>query len=83
MVNNKMIYGALLTLIGLVFSRLSFLYASMNPWYLDNMNGFVGALVGTNMWVLLFIGMVIMILRLVICFKEAYPDIKICHSKNV
>ena len=77
MVSNKMIFGALLTMIGLAFSGLSFLYASLNPWPIENMNGFTGALAGTNMWVLMFVGIVIMIVGFIICFKEAYPDIKL------
>lgn len=41
------------------------------------MQVFIGALVGTNMWVLMFVGIIIMIVRLVVCFKEAYPNIKL------
>ena len=77
MVSNKMIFGALLTMIGLAFSGLSFLYASLNPWPIENMNGFIGALVGTNMWILMFAGIIIMIVGFIICFKEVYPDIKL------
>lgn len=77
MVSNKMIFGALLTLIGLSFSVFSFVYAAMNPWNLNGMDGLVASLIGSNIWFLLLIGMVVMILGLVICFKEAYPDKKI------
>lgn len=78
MVSNKMIYGALLTLIGLTFSGLSFIYAAMNPcFFSENMDGIVASLIGTDIWVLLLVAMVIMIRGLIICFKEAYPDIKI------
>lgn len=30
--NNKMIFGALITPVGLVFAALSFLYAAMHSW---------------------------------------------------
>ena len=78
MVSNKMVFGALLTLIGLTFSGLSFIYAAMNPWHFnEEMDGIVASLIGTDIWVLLLVAMGIMIWGLVICFKEAYPDAKI------
>lgn len=77
MVSNKMIFGALLTLIGLTFSVLSFVYAAMHPWSIDGKEGLLVSLMGTNMWLLLSIALVIMIAGLWICFKEAYPNIKI------
>lgn len=77
MVSNKMIFGALLTLIGLTFSGFSFLYATLNPWNIDGIGGLLVSLMGTNMWLLLLVAMIIMISGLVICFKEAYPNTKI------
>lgn len=77
MVSNKMIFGALLTLIGLTFSGLSFIYAAMNPWSVNYVGGIVGSYIGTYMWLLLLVAMIIMISGLVICFKEAYPNTKI------
>ena len=77
MVSNKMIFGALLTLIGLTFSVLSFVYAAMNPWSIDGIDGIVASYMGTNMWLLLLVALVITIFGLAICFKEAYPDTKI------
>ena len=49
-------------------------------WVLTNIDGIEGLLVslmGTNMWLLLLVAMIIMISGLVICFKEAYPNTKI------
>ena len=77
MVSNKMIFGALLTLIGLTFSVLSFVYAAMHPWNINGKEGLLVSLMGTNMWLLLLIALVIMISGLWICFKEAYPDTKV------
>lgn len=77
MVTNKMVFGALLTLIGLTFSVFSLIYAALNPWNMNGMDGLLASLIGTNMWVLLFVAIVIMIWGLVICFKEAYPNAKI------
>ena len=77
MVSNKMIFGVLLTLIGLTFSVLSFVYAAMHPWNIDGQEGLLVSLMGTNMWLLLSIALIIMIAGLCICFKEAYPNTKI------
>mgnify|MGYP003310170087 CR=1 FL=1 len=77
MVSNKMIFGALLTLIGLTFSGFSFIYAALNPWNIDGTEGLLVSLMGTNMWLLLLVAMIIMISGLAICFKEAYPNTKI------
>jgi hypothetical protein len=77
MVTNKMIFGALITLIGLLFSGFSIIYAAMNPWDWNGKTGLAGSLIGTHMWGLLFLAIVVMICGLVICFKEAYPNVKI------
>lgn len=43
--SNKMISGVLVTIIGLVFSAFSFIYAVLNPW---NYNGIDGVLGGVS-----------------------------------
>jgi len=70
--NNKMIFGVLVTIIGLVFSAGSFIYASLNPWCWNGIDGLLGSLIGTGALIPLVIGMGAMIAGLVICFKEAY-----------
>lgn len=50
----------------------------MNPWHFnEEMDGIVASLIGTDIWILLFVVISIMIWGLVICFKEAYQDAKI------
>ena len=70
--NNKMVFGVLLTVIGLIFSAFSFIYAALNPWNWNGIDGLLGSFLGTRMLIPFIIGMVIMIVGLLICFKEAY-----------
>lgn len=77
MVSNKMIYGALLTVVGLTFCGLSFIYAAMNPWNFNGIEGLLASFLGTHMLIPFIVALIIVICGLVICFKEAYPDAKI------
>lgn len=70
--SNKMVFGALITIIGLVFSAFSFIYAAMNPWTWNDIDGLLGSFLGTHMLIPFIIGVIVMIAGLVICFKEAY-----------
>ncbi len=70
--SNKMILGFLITLIGLVFSAFSFIYAAINPCNYNGIEGLLGAFLGTNMLLPFIIGTAVMIAGLVICFKEVY-----------
>lgn len=70
--SNKMVFGALITIIGLVFSAFSFIYAAMNPWTWNDIDGLLGSFLGTHTLIPFIIGIIVMITGLVICFKEAY-----------
>ncbi len=72
MISNKMIFGVLITIIGLVFSAFCFIYAVMNPWNWNGIGGLWGSFLGTHMLIPFIIGMVIMIVGIVLCFVEAY-----------
>lgn len=76
MLNNKMIFGVLVTLIGLVFSVFSLVYASMNPWCINGVCGLSQSLKGTYMDILLTLSLIAMFFGLWICFKEAYKKPK-------
>ena len=39
----KLLCGLLLTLVGLVFSSFCFIYAVMNPWNYNGINGLLGS----------------------------------------
>lgn len=70
--NKKMIVGVLITLIGLVFSAFSFIYAAINPWNYNGITGLRGSFLGTNMTWPFIIGTAVMIVGLAICIKEAF-----------
>lgn len=70
--NKKMVVGVLITLIGLVFSAFSFIYAAVHPWNYNGITGLRGSFLGTNMTWPFIIGTIVMIVGLVICIKEAY-----------
>ena len=44
----KLLCGLLLTLVGLVFSSICFIYAVMNPWNYNGINGLLGSFLGTQ-----------------------------------
>ena len=70
--NNKMIFGVMVTVIGLVFSAFSFIYAALNPCNWNGIDGLLGSFLGTHTLLPFLIGMAAMIAGFVICFKEAY-----------
>lgn len=76
MISNKMLFGVLITTIGLVFSAFSFIYAAMNPWEWNGIGGLLGSFLGTHMMIPFVIGMLIMIVGIVLCFMEAYRKCK-------
>ena len=49
LMSNKMVFGVLITIIGLVFSTFSFIYATLNPWNWNGIDGLLGSLLGTHM----------------------------------
>ena len=70
--SNKMVFGVLVTVIGLVFCGFSFIYAAMNPWDWNGIRGILGSLLGTRMLLPFLIGLAVMVFGLVICYKEAF-----------
>lgn len=72
--SNKMVFGALITIIGLVFTSLTLIYAELHPWDWNGIDGLLGSLIGTKMLIPLIIAIGVMIRGLVICYKEAYKD---------
>ena len=70
--NNKMICGVLVTLIGLVFSAFCFIYAALNPWDYNGIDGLLGSFLGTRLLIPFVISTAIMCIGLVLCFITAY-----------
>lgn len=46
----KLLCGLLLTLVGLVFSSFCFIYAVMNPWNYNDINGLLGSFWVPKRW---------------------------------
>lgn len=69
---NRMVFGCLITLIGLVFSLFSFIYVTVNPCIYNGIDGFLGSLLGNDMLLPFIISTAVMIVGLVLCYKEAY-----------
>ena len=70
--SSKMVFGSLLTIVGLIWSAVTIIYAAHNPWNWNGIQGLMGSLLGTRMLFLLLIALATMIVGLVICYKEAY-----------
>ena len=69
---KRMIFGLLLTVIGLIFSGFSFIHAAMNPWTYNGIGGLRGSFLGTDMTTPFVIGLVVMVVGLAVIFYEAY-----------
>lgn len=74
--SSKMICGVLVTLIGLVFSAFSFIYAALNPWSWNGIDGLLGSFLGTHMLVPFILSTAVMLAGLVLCFVIAYSKKK-------
>lgn len=70
--NKKMVCGVLLTVIGLVYSVVCFIYAAMNPWVYNGIDGVLGSFLGTGTLVWFIVTVIVMCAGLVICFMEAF-----------
>ena len=68
----KLLCGLLLTLVGLVFSSFCFIYAVMNPWSYNGLDGLLGSFLGTNTLVPFIISTVVMCAGLILCFCVAF-----------
>lgn len=70
--NKKMICGVLLAVVGLVYSAFCFIYAAMNPWNYNGIDGLLGSFLGTDMLLPFILSTAVMWIGLLLCFIEAY-----------
>lgn len=70
--DKKMIFGILLTIIGLFFTAFCFVDAVLNPCIYNGIDGLLGAFLGQDTLIPFVISFVIMILGLGICFWRAF-----------
>ncbi len=68
----KLLCGLLLTLVGLVFSSFCFIYAVMNPWNYNGINGLLCSFLGTQTLVPFIISTAAMCAGLILCFYVAF-----------
>ncbi|HIR68658.1 MAG: hypothetical protein ACLUGG_04880 [Oscillospiraceae bacterium] len=73
---KKMIFGLLLTLVGMAFSLFCFIQAATHPWDYNGIDGLWGSFLGTGMLFPFILAMAVMCGGLVICYLEAYPKNK-------
>ena len=69
---KRIIFGLMLTIIGLIFSGFCFVYAAVNPWDYNGVSGLMGSFLGTNLLIPFIVSMVIMIVGLILLWFESY-----------
>ena len=69
---KKIIFGTLVTIIGVVLSVCCFTYAAKTPWSYNGIDGILGSFLGTQMLLPFILGVVLSAVGLAICFIEAY-----------
>ena len=70
--NKKMICGILLTVLGLIYSVICFVYTLMHPCVYNGIGGLMGAFLGADTLVPFIISTIVMCAGLLLCFIEAY-----------
>ena len=74
--DKKMVFGVLLTVVGLFFSAFCFIDAVLNPCVYNGVDGLLGAFYGRDTLIAFIISLVVMIVGLVVCFLRAFREKK-------
>ena len=69
---KRVIFGSLVTIVGIILSACCFSYAAQHPWSYNGIEGILGSFLGTQMIIPFIVGGVLTVVGLVICFVEAY-----------
>lgn len=69
---KRLMFGSLLTVIGLSFSLVCFSEALSNPWYMHNASGVIGTFEEMQITFPLLLSLTLMLVGLVIMLFEAY-----------
>ena len=69
---KRVIFGSLVTIVGIILSVCCFSYAAQHPWSYNGIEGILGSFLGTQMIIPSIVGGVLTVVGLVICFVEAY-----------
>ena len=73
---KRMVFGILLTLIGLLFSAFCFIHAILNPVCLNGVEGLMSAFISHYTLFPFILSFVVMCVGLVICGWEAFRNNK-------
>ncbi len=71
---KKILCGALVALIGLAFSIVFLVYAMKHPWSYNDIEGLLGSLLGTKMFIPLIISLITMFSGVIYSFLCAYKE---------
>lgn len=69
---KRMVFGVLLTLVGLLFSAFCFIHAILNPVTLNGVEGLLSAFISHGTLVTFILSAIVMCAGLVICGWEAF-----------
>ncbi len=69
---KKFLFGILVSLVGLIFSSFSFMYAIMNPGIYNGTGGLLGSLLCKDLLYPFIISIIVMLIGLLICGYESY-----------
>lgn len=70
--DKKMIFGILLTIIGLFFTAILLVDALLNPCIYNGVDGLLGAFLGQGTLIPFVVSLAIMILGIGVCFWRAF-----------
>lgn len=70
--NKKMVFGGLLAMVGLFYSGFFIIYAGLNPWSWNEIEGLLGSLLGNRLIIPFVISVLVMLTGIAICWKETY-----------
>ena len=73
---KKIVFGTLITFVGIVLSVCCFIHASNHPWTHNGIDVLLGSFLGTETLVPFIMGIVLILAGLVICFIESYINNK-------
>lgn len=69
---KRMIFGSLLTMVGLVYAAVCFHWALSNPWYYAGIDGLLGSFLAHDILLPFLFSSLTLLLGLAICCFEAY-----------
>ena len=69
---KKFLFGMMITVLGLIFAALCFLWAAVQPWNYTGIDGLLGSFLGTGTLLPFGISLVLLFTGVMICWFEAY-----------